>query len=701
MRRTVIRIGAVASTALVSTALFIAPTAVAALEADFAAQGDASLLVVDALNFEALSPDTPTLANIGVAPTQAQVDNPDGLGGDVLSRGFGQNLDLSLVDTEVPLDLSTAEQTAPPDNTDPAVTTLIPLDAAAPLLTGSVSTSTALARDPAAVSCPTDGREVISRGTSTTSDLGVLQIDDSTSLVGVVGDGEGTVTASSGTFVGSQGEVIAEGSAQGAEINLANELRIEVSNPVLTATASGRPGGASVVYTGEVRVNGEKIAGTQENQISLEALADVLIPLDEMVLNEAFGPLDEQVLPALQDGINQIAPALLGGQELTLPILTNLIDSGAIDLDELLGIQAIALVTAGMLENVEESADGTRAAATVSTVSVDLNLVSSVLGTEVPIFALDFAPLAAEAEAPVGGIPCGDDPFKDVRKDVTAARVRPGTTFDYLVTVPNRANCTVTDVTITDEVTGPDGFTIVATNPEGTVNGGTITWTLDELAPNEVVNFIITVQVPTTAVSGDTFSNDVDVTGTCNGQPVDGEDEIIDIPVVTTDALPGCQVVGNKGATHTEVRPGQAFSYIVRAYNAGDQDCGRTTVTDTLPDNVGFVSCTPDCTQSGTTVTFVLDNLAAGESEILTITVTAPDTAGEKVPNTAVIDPANGSSITVTTPGPDVTDESILAPLDPVDFNAPGQPDALPRTGGGFALLGLGALAVAGRLRRR
>ena len=175
MKRPWTRHGAIGIAVLLGAAM-LAPAQAMAVEGDFAAEANGSQLFVDAVNFNALTTEPPvgSVATVGVSPTQAQVDAA-GLGGGVLSRGFGQNLDLSLLDQQVPLDLSTAEQTAPPDNAEPEVSTLADLNQAAPLLTGTVSQSTAFARDPAAVECPTDGRAVVSEGTSTTTDLGVLR----------------------------------------------------------------------------------------------------------------------------------------------------------------------------------------------------------------------------------------------------------------------------------------------------------------------------------------------------------------------------------------------------------------------------------------------------------------------------------------------------------------------------------------------
>ena len=241
-------------------------------------------------------------------------------------------------------------------------------------------------------------------------------------------------------------------------MNVAGELDIEVVNPTLTATATGEPGGASVDYTGEVRVNGDKIAGAQENKLSLEALRDVLLPLDEEALNTLFGPLDENVVNQVFPPLAEALP-LLDQEGLTGEMLVGLIDDGAIDLDQLAFLEPTVLVTAGQLENVTESADGTHAAGEVKTVRVELNLVSTLAETEVPILTFHLMPLSVDATAPQGGLDCGgpaDNPLDEVHKDVSAARVRPGTTFDYAITVPNRdPECTLTDVTVTDVVSGP------------------------------------------------------------------------------------------------------------------------------------------------------------------------------------------------------------------------------------------------------
>lgn len=381
-------------------------------------------------------------------------------------------------------------------------------------------------------------------------------------------------------------------------------------------------------------------------------------------------------------------------------------------------------LTVGIADADDVTIDGETA--TVSdVVTLDIVLGDPETDMALGVASLSIGDLNAAAFVGPDGVSidgCGtsDDPLSEVSKDVTATVVAPGETFDYVITVPNRGACTLTDVVVTDTVTGPDGFEIVATEPEATVDGDTLTWEVGELEPNETVSFTITVRAPDDASEGDMFRDVVDVTGTCDGEDVEGGDTL-DLPGIFTPTNPGCDVSdSNKAATHVEVTPGQTFSYLIHAFNSGGADCGATTVTDELEDGVDFVSCNADCTATGSTVTWQLAELAAGASRTLVVTVAVNDDAvvGERLPNAAVIDPTDGSSVTVSTEGPLLDDASILAPPDPAapagGRTPAGEPDggsapppapaptpSLPATGGGAALGGLVSLALAGALRRR
>ena len=132
-----------------------------------------------------------------------------------------------------------------------------------------------------------------------------------------------------------------------------------------------------------------------------------------------------------------------------------------------------------------------------------LNQILGALGADLdgPLLQLDLGPVGASVVAPAGGITCGEptNPLRETNKHASATEVAPGGTFEYNIAVPNRGPCVVRDVTVTDVVTGPAGFEIIGTEPDGTVNGGNISWDLGDIEVNETVNLTVTVRVPDNA----------------------------------------------------------------------------------------------------------------------------------------------------------------------------------------------------------
>src|SRR5207244_3959129 len=108
------------------------------------------------------------------------------------------------------------------------------------------------------------------------------------------------------------------------------------------------------------------------------------------------------------------------------------------------------------------------------------------------------------------------------------------------------------------------------------------------------------------------------------------------------------------------------ITYTVTATNNGPSPATGVTVTDTLPAGVGFVSASSGCTNASGTVTCSVGNLASGASAIITISATAPSTAGT-ITNTATIggneaDPNtanNTASFTTTVTAPVSADLAI------------------------------------------
>lgn len=335
----------------------------------------------------------------------------------------------------------------------------------------------------------------------------------------------------------------------------------------------------------------------------------------------------------------------------------------------------------------------------------DVVRISVVLAGTLEVVTLSLGDLTALAEVPEGGISfqgCDDNPLRELHKTSSAAEVEPGQEFDYTISVPNRdESCTLTDVTVIDDVTGPDGFEILSASDGGSIDGNTVTWSLDDIAPNETVTLQIRIRAPEDAQDGDEFTDTVSASATCDGEEFEN-DVMIVMPVVDipTSVPEGCYVGdSNKTATHEEVKPLQTFNWLINVFNTGDTACTDIVVTDELPDGFTFVDCEPACEESDGVVTFEIDELDRGASVTLAITVAAPNEMGE-YENTAVIDPGNGDEEEVSTTHPEVTDESIpLPPMPPSrgDFS----PTQMPRTGGGAVLIGLGLLGGLATLRRR
>jgi uncharacterized repeat protein (TIGR01451 family) len=369
------------------------------------------------------------------------------------------------------------------------------------------------------------------------------------------------------------------------------------------------------------------------------------------------------------------------------------------------------------LGTVTKNVDANGLSASADGSLLDLSVLAVPGGPTVAHVTLGEAHVAATA--PAGGIKCPaqNNPLAEVHKDASAATVAPGGTFTYTITVPNRGTTEIDDLKVIDHITGPAGSTVVATSPNATsVNGLDVSWSdPTPLQPNETRNYTITVQVPTSATAGATYTDTATASGTYNGQPVSQTVTLPNIPKVGNPPYDGCHPNdSNKAADHLQVTPGETFVYYIHVLNDGDQPCSGLTVSDTLAGGVSFVSCTFNCTHDGQNVTWKVPDLGPGSSVTLAVTVKVNADATGSLPNDAVIHQPGGPDINLHTNGPQVTNQSVLAPPNPPAFgpggNGNGGPTPTKKTPlaytgwstPGWLLLGLlGAVALALGLGRR
>ncbi len=683
----------------------------------YAAAADASLLTVDV---PSLSPSILPPTNVDVARSRANAESDNDVDGDKPGAQRTGAIAETTGSTSLlgaPIELQVTEASAPPsEGVEEDI--LIPLNLA-PLLDVPLIRTTALANWVSDTECVASDTP-LSAADQALADVTLLGIAEDQSVVELdTEDADGAADTEASTFLASipgendpravQARVTTTITSANVLNNLAPDLgsaiQVDtVQTPQYVVSATGLPGGATV--TGEdpavnVQIGGEPIITLDTaNETVDAALTDLLLG------NLIPGLTDAGFLTDLLDdlGLGDLAVLVQPLEGAIATILTEL--------------QPVVRLSIPVQKVT--SPDGTAASVQASLLRVELlppnaigaseplaglvNQVLAALGADIggPLLALDLGPVGASVVAPAGGITCGEptNPLRETNKHASATEVAPGGTFEYNIAVPNRGPCVVRDVTVTDVVTGPSGFEIIATEPEGEVNGGNITWDLGDIEVNETINLTVTIRVPDDAPNNSTFDDQVTASGTCDGRPVSEDDRVDDIPVVKRDFTGGCNVqFSNKDASHIQVFPGETFSYFVHAFNSGGEACNNVTITDTLDDRLTFVSCNKDCTHSEQNVTWKLASLGSGSSAILSVVVQVDEDASGILENAAVITPENGPPTTVRTRGPVIGPDSI--PKDP----APASRRPLPKTGmpytAGFALaLGLGGYALY-TLRRR
>ena len=700
-----------------------APSAPAALDDNgpIFASAEGSLLT---LELPLLSPAVLPATSVDLARSVATADSdadldPDRDGAQRSAATAGTTGDTAVLGQPLALQETTAS--APQDQVNRDV--LIPVDAS-PLLDLDAVRTSAEARWVSDVECVAADTPM-SRSDQSLADLAVLMLEEGQSVVELdTGDEDGAVDTEAETSLVPAGApgfraVQARTTTAVTSANVLNNLAGDgsaiqadvVQSPDYTVQATGLPGGATV--TGEqpvvnVAIGDSLITLDERNETGEAAITDLVLGdlvdfgsdpslLADLVTDlglpqevaDALGTVEDEVLVTLLESLQPVARVSMPYTERLTPDGTSASVEGALLRVEVLAPDALP---AGVLDPALEPVRGA------------LDQLLGALGgdTANALVHLDLAPFAAAAQAPAGGIDCGgddgDNPLRELNKHASATEVAPGSTFDYSISVPNRGSCTITDLVVTDVVTGPGR--IVGTEPQGTVDGSTVRWELGELRPGDTAELTVTVQVDADAPAGQGFADEVTAAGDCGGRPVEQDDRVDDIPTVVTDFSGACNVsFSNTDASHEQVMPGQTFAYYVHVFNTGAEPCTDVVVTDTLDDRLAFVSCNRGCTNDGRKVTWTLDELPGGSSTTFTVVARVDDDASGTLTNTAVIEPSNGDPKTVATTGPEIGDRSI--PKDPAaaQRSRPGTAafdGPLPTTGAGTATAVAGLLAAAG-----
>ncbi len=207
-----------------------------------------------------------------------------------------------------------------------------------------------------------------------------------------------------------------------------------------------------------------------------------------------------------------------------------------------------------------------------------------------------------------------------------------GEQVTYTIDVTNNGNVTVSDITVTDELTGES-------------------WKIDSLAPNAKQSFTTVYTVTEADIRAGQVVNVAAVHGTDpNGNPVDadGTETITADPVDTS--LDVVKTVVNPQA---EYRVGDTISYQIAVSNRGNVTLRGVRVTDTLMGTDGKVTFTDLAGGTLDNGDVILAELGAGETITLSCQYTvAEGDVNASVRNQAQATPGEGDNGPIT----DITD---------------------------------------------
>jgi len=213
--------------------------------------------------------------------------------------------------------------------------------------------------------------------------------------------------------------------------------------------------------------------------------------------------------------------------------------------------------------------------------------------------------------------------------------VAPGSTVTYTVTATNTSGAAVDDVVVNDDLSDVLAHATFGsfTDDDGgnaSRSGDALTWNVGTLAAGEARTITYTVTI------------DDDAHGVTIGNVVTGDGDVpptectAEEPCETEHHTPATWSLSKTSdpATGSEVEPGSTVTYTLTAVNGSGADVDDVVVSDDLSNvlsHATFGSFTDDdggkAARSGTTITWDVGTLAAGQTRTVTYTVTVNDDA--------------------------------------------------------------------------
>ncbi|MDR3581679.1 MAG: isopeptide-forming domain-containing fimbrial protein [Candidatus Pacebacteria bacterium] len=276
---------------------------------------------------------------------------------------------------------------------------------------------------------------------------------------------------------------------------------------------------------------------------------------------------------------------------------------------------------------------------------------------------------------PSGG--CGSGcPVADiaVNKTVDKANPNPGDTVNYTVLVVNNGPDAATIVNVHDQLPPTTALSLAsATTSQGSsYNLSTGDWDVGTIAPNATATLMIAAVVGSNQ-AGNTIANTATVTELSSILDLHPENNSSTATIYVQSGGGGCTVNCGGGGTPTgeiaivktvdnaNPKQGDTIHYTLKVTASGPSPSQGVVANDTLPSGVTLVSATTSIgTYDSATGVWTIGNMSNGQSGtlVITATVNASDTDGQKITNTGTVkeSPAvndqnsgnNTSSVTIT-----------------------------------------------------
>ena len=225
--------------------------------------------------------------------------------------------------------------------------------------------------------------------------------------------------------------------------------------------------------------------------------------------------------------------------------------------------------------------------------------------------------------------------------DPETATVAPGEELTYKITVTNHTGVDLNNVVVVDTL--PAGVTFVRTS-DGEPGNGTVEVTIPTLEKDGVYSFTVTVRVNDDTTGSITNTATIVNAVGGNSELVEGKSASVTTPV---EPKPGPAPDWDATLRITKEIPnmadgkvtlGDEFTYTITVWNSSDYTMENIVVSDTLPSEVDYVSCSGGLTYDSNTrtLTATIDSLDPGR-KIFGIAVKVVDVSSDTITNTAKI----------------------------------------------------------------